>query len=43
MFSTMDIYKALAIEQYAKERGLGCLRYDQFGIGHSSGKYVIFT
>ena len=36
--SNMEVYKALAMEQYAKENGLGSVRYDQRAIGNSSGE-----
>ena len=34
----MEVYKALAMEQYAKENGLGSVRYDQRAIGKSTGE-----
>ena len=35
---TMEIHKAKAVEQYAKNNGLSCIRYDPCGRGLSSGK-----
>jgi hypothetical protein len=36
--STMEIHKAKAMEQYAKENGLASLRYDMEGLGRSTGE-----
>lgn len=35
---TMEIHKAKAVEQYAKNNGLSAIRYDPCGRGRSSGK-----
>ena len=35
--STMEIYKATVIEQYAKVQGRASIRYDQASVGLSSG------
>ena len=38
--SDMNGTKAIAIDQWAQENGYGCIRFDYFGHGQSSGQYL---